>query len=120
MERRRQILEPVTFLIFCAVAIWLIGIFKQGLLYYQLLPLQIFECVLFFILGILLNCVNRKINLHARRFSLYHLIVVLVCVLFVVACYTLYMPQFIYNNLVVIELILLSYAGANLPSVFFE
>lgn len=123
MGRSRKILEPVVFLIFCITASWLLRIFKQYYsTSYQLFPYIIFEWILYLILGILLNCVNRKFNFHARHFSPFHLTVVLVCVLFVVACYipNVSMPDFAVNNMDIMELLLLSYAGANLPSAFFD
>ena len=122
MEKRRQILEPVIFLIFCMIASWLLRIFEQYYsTSYQLFPYIIFQWILYLILGILLNCVNRKFDFHSRHFSPFHLTVVLVCVLFVVACYipNVSMPDFAINNRDIMELLLLSYAGANLPSAFF-
>ena len=123
MGKGRRILEPVVFLILCVVVICLIGIFKQDALdYYRFLPILIIEWALYFILGVLLNCVNRKFNFHVRRFSPFHLTVMLVCILLVVVYYVFSasMPNFITSNFGFIEIILLSYAGANLPSVFFE
>lgn len=123
MGKGRRILEPVVFLILCVVVLWLMGIFKQDALdYYRFLPILIIEWGLYFILGVLLNCVNRKFDFHARRFSPFHLTVTLVCILLVVVQYVFIysIPQFITSNFGFIEIILLSYAGANLPSVFFE
>lgn len=123
MGRSRKILEPVSFFILAAIAAWLLEIVgQQCSTNYQIVPIIILEAILYFLLGVFLNCVNRNIDFHARRFSPFHLAVLLLCLLFVVCLFEFnsYLPGFISAHTSMTEFLLLSYAGANLPSAFFD
>ena len=123
MEKRRQILEPVIFLILTAAGIWLVEVVdRQCSLTYQMSPIIILAPIFYFLVGVFLNCVNRKINFHARCFSPFHLAMLILFLLLAVFLFEFndYMPQFISHNTNMAEFLLLSYAGANLPSAFFD
>lgn len=73
----------------------------------------------YFAFGILLSLIDKKLIFH---FSLFHLIVSILCILGIVLMYVLYavLPYFILTNMNIIQMLLAGYAGANFFTAFFK
>ncbi len=117
MEKNRQGARLLLFAAFFLVIVWLWGALGQKLSpHFEIVPWIVFQNVLYFIMGIILNSVGKRLDFHSVRVNGFRLAVVLVCALLVVLCYVLYgrLPKEIPERLDIIELLLVTYAGANL------
>ena len=121
MTKHRHTLESISFIIFFAIAFFSINAFNNEKLHIlHLGEFIILKLVIYFILGVFLNLINKKINFKDIRFNFFNFIVALICILLVIFCFIFYafMPSIIIKNLDIIELFLLAYAGANFSAAF--
>lgn len=123
MTKHKHIFVSIFFIVFLIIAINLFENFNNSKFYilhaYAFLTLKL---ILYFILGLFLDVINRKMHFRNIRFSLFHFTTVLLCAVAIALCLIFYnsLPSIVTKNLDVVYLFLASYAGANSISIVFN
>ncbi len=123
MTKNKHIFVSIFFIIFLIIAINLFENFNNSR--FHILHAYVFltlKLILYFVLGLFLDVINRKIHFRTIQFSLFHFTTVLLCAVAIALCLIFYnsLPSIITNNLDVVYLFLASYAGANSISIVFD
>lgn len=112
--------KPIIFILLAVIIFLGAGIVNQEssitLNLYLVVGIHI---AVYFAFGISLSLIDKKLIFH---FSLFHLIVSILCLLGIVLMYALYavLPYFILANMNVIQMLLGGYAGANFLTALFK
>lgn len=121
MQKVKRILELAVYFLFGAAGTYIINISStQRMFYFHYYTVIGIQVLLSFVLGIVINAVNKNFTLKTLKFDLFYFIVFLVCVVCIVLLYALYefLPQFFIQNLSIVQFLLSVYAGANFFSAF--
>lgn len=121
MTKMRFVVKPLIYILLSVFILLAAGAVnkKDSWMYLNLYLVVGIHIAVYFAFGISLSLIDKKLRFH---FSLFHLIVCILCLLGIVLMYALYavLPYFILTNMNMIEMLLAGYAGANCFTAFFK
>jgi len=117
----RFIVKPLIYILLSVFILFAAGVVnkKDNWMYLDVRLIVGIQVAVFFVFGVSLSSIDKKLQFH---FSLFHLIVSILCIFGIVLMYALYavLPYFILTNMSVIQMLFAAYSGANFFTAFFK
>ena len=118
MQKLKNIGKPITFILFIVISVLILDSIDQDWLYFNPYRIIGVQVALSFLLGIFLNAIDKKLAFH---FTLFYLVISVLCILLIISFYVFYSYLPYKNkNLSVARSFLAAYSGANFLAAFFK